>query len=84
MEKIQSLSEECGIKLEKVSPAYTSQTCSSCGCVDKSSRKAELFNCTSCGHTMDADINVSINIHNRGTYSSSDKESELGLLRFTI
>lgn len=76
IEKIQSLSEECGIKLEKVSPAYTSQTCSSCGCVDKSSRSGELFKCTSCGYEMDADINASINIHNRGTYSSSDKETE--------
>ncbi len=71
--KLERICEVKGIDLVKVSPAYTSQTCSSCGNIDKSSRKGELYQCSSCGYEIDADINASVNIHNRGIYSSSSK-----------
>lgn len=54
--------EVVGVQCRRVNPAYTSQTCSRCGAVDKYSRKGEKFGCTSCGHTADADMNASLNI----------------------
>ncbi|MFW6173827.1 MAG: zinc ribbon domain-containing protein [Elusimicrobiota bacterium] len=43
--KLERLCEENGILLTKTNPTYTSQTCSSCGCVNKGSRKGELYQC---------------------------------------
>jgi transposase len=67
------MSEVKGIELVKVSPAYTSQTCSKCGHVDEKSRNGEHFSCTCCGYQIDADYNAAINIHNRGVYSLSNQ-----------
>lgn len=72
IDKLERICQEQGIELVKVSPAYTSQTCSKCGIVDKNSRNLEEFKCISCGYEIDADVNASINILNRGTYSSSN------------
>lgn len=74
--KLERICQEQGIELLKVSPAYTSQTCSKCGIVDKNSRNLEEFKCISCGYEIDADINASINILNRGTYSSSNNKKD--------
>jgi len=71
--KLSMLCEEQGINLVKVSPNYTSQTCSKCGFVDSNSRKGEIFECTNCRIVLDADYNASKNILHRG-------ESELPLL----
>ncbi|MBQ9406727.1 MAG: transposase, partial [Desulfovibrio sp.] len=39
-----------------IPPQYTSQTCSTCGCVDKSNRQSQsVFKCTSCGFEANAD-----------------------------
>ena len=73
--KIESLCEENGINLVKVSPVYTSQTCSSCGHVDKNSRLGESFHCTRCRYILDADYNAAVNIYNRGIYSFSSQKS---------
>lgn len=48
-----------------VDPAYTSQTCSHCGHVDKESRDKGLFRCTKCGHEEQADINAAKVIRDR-------------------
>jgi len=69
--KLEILCDEYGINMVKVSPSYTSQTCSSCGHIDKNNRKGETFHCLICGYENDADLNASINIHNRGVYSLS-------------
>lgn len=59
--------EERGGTLIKINPAYTSQTCSACGVIDKQSRESQArFSCTSCGHTMNADHNAAINILRQG------------------
>lgn len=59
--------EERGGTLIKINPAYTSQTCSACGNIDKDSRESQArFSCTSCGHTMNADHNAAINILRQG------------------
>ena len=74
--KLNSYCEEHGIRLEKVSPKYTSQECSKCGIIDKSNRKGEVYQC-SCGNLIDADYNAAINILHRGIYSSSNNENNI-------
>jgi hypothetical protein len=39
--------ERCGIRIEYVDPAYTSQTCAQCGALGV--RRGDLFSCTTCG-----------------------------------
>lgn len=74
LDKLERLSEELGINLEKVSPMYTSQTCCKCGSIHEESRNKEQFKCIDCGYEIDADYNASININNRGVYSVSDQK----------
>jgi len=57
--------EQNRVFLAFVEPAYSSQTCSSCGAIDKKSRNGEVFKCTTCGHADDADYNASMNILQR-------------------
>jgi putative transposase len=58
--------EERGGTLVKVSAAYTSQQCSTCGTIDKVSRKSQSsFACRHCGFTAHADHNAAINIQRR-------------------
>lgn len=48
-----------GGTLVEVPAAYSSQTCSECGCVDAKSRASQSsFRCTSCGHSDHADLNA--------------------------
>lgn len=47
-----------------INPAYTSQTCSCCGKIDKTQRDKNYYRC-SCGYSGHADINASINIKNK-------------------
>lgn len=75
--KLERFTEENGVQLVKVNPAYTSQTCSKCGTVDKSSRSGEWFHCQYCNLEIDADFNAAINIYNRGVYNLSDPKSKL-------
>lgn len=50
-------------RVRVVEAAYTSQRCSVCGCVDRSSRESQaLFRCTACGYTANADVNAARNI----------------------
>jgi transposase len=62
-----------GDRVREVECAYTSQTCSQCGNVDKSARDRKHFSCViaSCGHTQDADINAARNILARGLKQQS-------------
>lgn len=58
---------ERGGELRKVNPAYTSQTCSCCGTIDKTSRESQAtFKCGHCGHTANADTNAARNILRAG------------------
>ena len=46
-----------------IPPQHTSQTCSHCGCVDRSSRQTQSrFKCTACGFEINADYNAALNI----------------------
>jgi len=50
-------------RVEKISPAFTSQRCSACGLVDRKSRESQAaFRCTACGYACNADVNAARNI----------------------
>jgi IS605 OrfB family transposase len=66
MDQIRYQNEVVGVQCLLVSPAYTSQTCSVCGCIHELNRVGEIFRCVDCGHTEDADYNASKNILYRG------------------
>ena len=68
---IKNKTDERGINLVEVPPAYTSQTCSKCGAINRESRQGEIYRCVACGFVIDADYNASINILHRGVYSPS-------------
>ena len=60
---IEYKADRIGIKVRYINPAYTSETCSRCGCIDKENRQTqENFICTKCGLKLNADHNASINI----------------------
>ena len=75
LHKLQSKSEQSGIKIVKVSPSYTSQMCSKCGVIDKENRKGQIYYCNTCGLLIDADYNASINILQRGVNLLSKKDN---------
>jgi putative transposase len=52
-----------GVKLEVISPEYTSQTCSKCNKLGNRDRK--LFKCPQCGHLEHSDVNAAFNIASR-------------------
>jgi putative transposase len=58
-----SLSQKAPI--EEVNPAYTSQTCPSCGSIRRSNRSGIKFVCESCSRKSHADVVGSINLLGR-------------------
>jgi IS605 OrfB family transposase len=55
-----------GVKVVAVDPRNTSRICSACGHCDKANRKNQSeFDCKSCGHSENADINAAKNIRFR-------------------
>jgi putative transposase len=60
---VKRLQDKAPGRVEKVSPAFTSQTCSVCGIRDREARESQAsFRCRSCGHTGNADVNAARNI----------------------
>jgi len=58
-------------RVVRVKPAYTSQTCHSCGMTDATSRiNQSTFRCQACGHEANADVNAALNILASGTGAS--------------
>jgi len=69
LELIKQKGQECGIKVERINPYKTSQTCSRCGAVaenfsfkERSKRGFPSFNCDTCGFQDNADYNAAKNI----------------------
>lgn len=61
--KLADFQDRYGITSDEVNPAYTSQTCSCCGYVDKRNRPSQgTFRCLWCGNKMHADVNATRNI----------------------
>ena len=61
-----------GATVIEVNAKYTSQTCFSCGSIDKKNRNGEQFLCTKCGHSDHADVNAAKNIRARGIATLSN------------
>jgi putative transposase len=60
---VRRLEDKAPGRVERVSPVFTSQRCSACGQVDRSSRESQaVFRCTACGFACHADVNAAINI----------------------
>ena len=60
---VRRLEDKAPGRVEKISPAFTSQRCSTCGHVAAESRKSQaLFGCVACGFTLNADVNAARNI----------------------
>ncbi|QUQ64104.1 transposase [Kutzneria sp. CA-103260] len=50
-------------RVEKINPAFTSQTCSVCGhCASENRESQAVFRCVACGHQANADVNAARNI----------------------
>jgi len=60
---IRNKAEMMGIPIFLVNPAYTSQSCSRCGCLGD--RNRHQFQCPHCGFTLHADLNAAFNILRR-------------------
>jgi transposase len=57
------LEDKAAGRVEKVNPAYTSQTCSTCGhCASENRESQAVFRCVACGHQANADVNAALNI----------------------
>ena len=60
---VRRLQDKASGRIEKIKPAYTSQTCSGCGHRDPESRESQSrFRCRACGLTVNADVNAARNI----------------------
>jgi transposase len=60
---VQRLEHKAAGRIERVNPAYTSQTCSVCGHSAPENRESQAeFRCVVCGHQANADVNAAVNI----------------------
>ena len=60
---VRRLEDKAGGRVEIVNPAYTSQTCSTCGHRAPDSRESQaVFRCVNCGYQANADVNAAVNI----------------------
>jgi putative transposase len=68
--KLQDLEERYGVTHTEVHAAYSSQTCSHCGWVEKANRRSQSeFGCRCCGHRVHADVNAARNLGARRSCS---------------
>jgi putative transposase len=75
--------------LARVQPAYTSQTCSGCGCCQEILLSVRVYECPHCGLSMDRDHNASVNIlqkavgrHGRVIRRAPSAREPLGVVTF--
>ncbi|WP_369809437.1 RNA-guided endonuclease InsQ/TnpB family protein [Frankia sp. QA3] len=60
---VQRLEQKAPGRVEKINPAYTSQTCNTCGVRDRQARENQAaFGCRGCGQQANADVNAARNI----------------------
>jgi len=71
--QLQHKSVRFGATVIEVNAKHTSQTCFSCGSIDKKNRNGEQFLCTKCGHSDHADVNAAKNIRARGIATLSSQ-----------
>ena len=71
IQQLEYKGEMVGIEVKRITEEYTSQTCSSCGIVEKSNRKHRgLYVCSQCGSVLNADVNAAKNILRKGVPKS--------------
>jgi putative transposase len=55
-----------GIRVVKIDPRHTSQTCSKCGYQHRTNRRSQsVFHCRACGYQLNADLNAARNIREK-------------------
>lgn len=60
---VRRLEQKAPGRVERVNPAYTSQTCNACGhCASGNRESQAAFRCVACGHRANADTNAAKNI----------------------
>lgn len=60
---VRRLERKAPQRVEKINPAFTSQTCSVCRHCAPDNRKSQaVFRCVACGHRANADVNAAVNI----------------------
>ncbi|KJE21456.1 transposase [Frankia torreyi] len=60
---VRRLEQKAPGRVEKINPAYTSQTCNTCGTRDREARENQaVFRCRACGCQANADVNAARNI----------------------
>ncbi len=64
--QLSNKAEEAGRQFVKVNPAYTSQTCSTCGHRQKMPLSERVFDCPCCHVQLDRDLNAALNIRALG------------------
>lgn len=84
-QKLADLTENHGIEVHSVNPAYTSKQCSGCGLSTDKNRRGSSFRCVHCGKALHADVNAARNIIGRRSAPSDgfrywSKESVLDYL----
>ena len=79
LKRLEQACEVNRVGFRTVAPFYTSQTCPSCGHVDRGNRVGQVFRCLKCGHAGNADIIAARNILTRfltGLYGARYKPYE--------
>jgi predicted RNA-binding Zn-ribbon protein involved in translation (DUF1610 family) len=73
LERLEMTCQDRNVSFRTVRSFYTSQTCPSCGFIERRNRKGEVFRCLKCGYSDHADVVASRNILSRfltGKYGS--------------
>lgn len=71
-----------GVPVIFVNPAYTSQTCSRCGNLNKANGKH--YKCCSCGYFCHRDVNAAFNISKLGDKTLGEKVPSVGFIDDTL
>ena len=80
--KLKEISEEYGIEVVYVNPAYSSQACSNCGYVDKGNRKTRSeFECKLCSRKLLPAVNASRNLLSGAKWSLHLRRMEQALIK---
>ncbi len=66
MSIVRTIFKKEGFSILEVPAKNTSNTCSQCGNIDKSSRNGREYSCSQCGACMHADVNAAKNIERLG------------------
>jgi putative transposase len=84
--KLEDLKDRLGIAWREMNPAYSSQTCSSCGYVAKTNRQTQnRFACGDCGHKIHADVNAARNLESgRSAFDRAARSTKADALRLTV